>query len=879
MAQHKKNENVAKIYSAVERDVERFISLAEKLSLMPEIKVATEQAPKDIAGNRTFEQIFLDDAIDAFTNIVSEIKRQLPNVEDDTLPVEIYQQLLNARHGSTRKTFDREDAKKALSAAIQQNISTGTKAPSDGPDFYNVIAEHLPSRVVSKVATTWSNLVNSINQLFFDEEAPIADTATTNILVALAIQFNKSSEKTSDDQDLKHIELDGVEKEGAQETAIMRSPPAGDNSFKNVNDNQQAPSDFSKVLQKHLQTAGGIDLTEQARKKEADPIFGRADDMQNLVEIMLQKERPHALLHGDEGIGMTATVQGLANRIAEDDVPQKLKGAHIISINLATIVHSAMKAAGPHGGPDPQKILGTILDESIKHNQRGGSRIILHVEDIGTDAEQTNPLIKQLAAMIRSSTAHTLKSNSADLSLILELPEQHLEVLKSTDPLILKSLTAVTLKALPKSDVMEFLNHHAPKMEKHHGVSIPEDMLEHLVKKTDKFMPNQHQPEKAIHVIGTALARAEAQGKTTITEDDIDVVVAKAANLPKTFVGSDISDRIDTLKDGLLSRIFGQDEAVTQIADTIALVNDGMHDPKKPLAVFYLTGPTGVGKTELARSLAAHLFDDEGAILRVDMGQFHDKHTISRLVGSPPGYIGYGDKGELDDIEKNPFSIILFDEAEKSHHDIDNALLPVLDEGRLVKMDGKKLDFRNSVIILTSNLGAVAMEQAADRTSIGFGDESEDAADKEADIMKVKDSEVKKRLKPEFRGRTTQIHLKNLDRPSAEKIALIKVEEVSKRLRENKHYKDIKIEMSPTALAQIMDIGYNVRTGARPMAQAIVNHVQIPLRHWMKDHANDVMSKTATLVVDSVKDNEGEGEFTVTLKGKGPAPAAPAPAP
>ncbi|HEY8189266.1 MAG TPA: AAA family ATPase, partial [Micavibrio sp.] len=460
--------------------------------------------------------------------------------------------------------------------------------------------------------------------------------------------------------------------------------------------------------------------------------------------------------------------------------------------------------------------------------------------------------------------AHVLKSNSSNLKVILEMPEQHWDVVQSTDKLVLKSFTPIEIKPLAGNDVKDILDHHIPKMEAYHGIKVSPELREYLIKKTDKFMPNDHQPAKSLKVIANVLASAEADGKTELVEDDFDTVIAQHAKLPKSFVGSDSSVKIETLGPALLERIFGQDAQINQIAGTIGLVNDGMHDPKKPLAVFYLTGSTGVGKTEIARAIAAHLFGDEEAVIRVDLGQYHDKHTMARLVGSPPGYVGYGDKGELDEVQKRPFSVVLFDEAEKSHPDIDNALLPILDEGKLTKMDGKKLNFKNCVIILTSNLGARDAEIAAARKKMGFGSAAKDNSQNMANAIQAEDAAIKARLKPEFRGRTKLIRLNNLDRSVAERIALKKIREVSARLQDNNRYKNLKIELSPTALQQIVDIGYHPLTGARPMRDAIENHVQLPLRAWLKENIDSITNQKVTLVVESVKDQNEKGEFKIT---------------
>lgn len=873
MAQHDQK-NVEKVHLEVGNYVSRFIRTVNNLSSVGVIQKATEHTPEKITANRTFAQITFEDALDAFENIIADVRRHVPQAQNSEASIAIYQQLMNARSGAA-KGVSREEARASLDEAVQKKLASPIIQSPGAPQFYAVLEDRVDDSITLEFVETWDTLVGKISQLYLNEETLVAENTAQALQAALQFQFNKSSDP---EDEARMIDIGDGELDGYPEAVA-----GGRGGNSRANDNLPAVADtLPQALQALLiQAAGGVDITDISRRKAAKPVFGRGAETQHIVEILLKKDAPHALLHGEEGVGLGSTVRALAQRIADKNVPAKLEDARIVSFSIMNLLLDG----GGARGMQPPDALKIILEKVAEHNSKSPSgRIILHIEDIGTDAQQSNLLVKQLVPMMRSVMAHTLKHHGENLSIILDTPEQHLDVMKKTDPLILKTFTSVGVKALPQPDVMACLNAVAPKMADEHGVTLPAGTLEFLVKKTDKFMPNEYQPAKSMNVLRNVLATAEANGRKQVTEDDIVTVIAKNANLPKAFVSSEIADRIDGLENKLLSRVFGQDHAVRRVADTIGLVNEGLHDPKKPLGVFFLPGPTGVGKTELAKALAKALFDDDEAVIRVDMGQFHDKHTTSRLVGSPPGYIGYGDKGVLDEVEKRPFSVVLFDEIEKAHSDVDNALLPVFDDGMLVKMDGKKLNFRNTVIICTSNLGAKAVESAADRNSFGFGVESEQEQEKEVELIEVREEAIKARMKPEFRGRMTTIHMNYLLPEIVEKITLKKIGEVSERLRDNKRYQNVEIKLAPAALKQLMDVGYEKRKGARHMDQAIQEQVREPLLLWLRENKDNITGRSALLTIESIKGKDVKGEFRIKTEFAPPPvvqtrPSAAAPAP
>ncbi|WP_435642120.1 AAA family ATPase [Micavibrio aeruginosavorus] len=580
---------------------------------------------------------------------------------------------------------------------------------------------------------------------------------------------------------------------------------------------------------------------------DLDEHHGRNDDVKRLSRVLLQKKGASALLHGDEGIGKSTVVKALAKNMAEGNGPGQMKTGTIFKINLADMLYKDSSKI--------KKTLDDIMTGVSDHNSNNPkSQIVLYVDDFGSvPANELRDLISYKA------------SRENNLHLIVSATEQEMFLLKKTAPALLAPFETLKLEELPAAIAMNPLQTHAKKLSDYHSVEITQDALDHIAEKTDRYMPNAFRPGKGIGVLLSAVAESELNNEPTLSTDTIDTIIAEKTGLPLALIGGSASDRIENLGEALSQRIFGQEEAVSKISKTIGLVNRNLHDPKKPLGVFYLTGASGVGKSELAKSLSQSLFADEKALITVNLADFADKHTVSRIVGAPPGYLGYGEETALETVEKKPFSVVLFDEAEKAHPEVDNALMKIMDEGELTLLNGKKLNFRNCVLIFTSNLGASAAQNAADeignRNTIGFTQPS--AEDKLKDADKAASTErmraAKERLKPEFRNRATFIDMNNLTPDVVKTIALKKIDDVSTSLRQNKLYAGLTVKLSDNALDELMGIGFDAKNGARPMDRAIRDYVKVPLADWLKQNETDLAGETKTLTVDSVKDS-----FTVT---------------
>lgn len=876
----------------ISRNVSEFIKIVETVSTTKEIREALEKTRAQTGSSKTFAQIAIGDAISAFEDMVADIRRRKPGAGgDESVPVEIYHQLMVARDGK-EQMITRDKARAALNDAVSRKLSSPVIQKQAVPEFSKIVrANDVRGPVLITLAAAWSDLVEDLSDLFRNEESRIVDKTADALKAAFELQFdfsaaakdnnedmkNNNNKKNKNKENIRMITIDDdLNPQEPQNVPVTRSfneggdQPArrgrrgGSNSLVPM-----VPGVEPELLKKY-RAYGCEDITDRVLKKKDAPVVGRTADVKRIIEALQERESPHVLLHGEEGVGMSASVRALAEYLtAGEGVPKKLKDARVVCLNMATLIHTS--GGGPMS-PPPSDHLRELLEETAQHNRISPTRVILHIEDMGVDAEQSNPLFKQYVPIMRSVLAHIVKNNSANLSIVMETPEQQLELMRKSDSVILKTFTPVELKPLGKEYAVEAIKHHVKQLMDHHGVGVSDDVLEYVYKKTDQYMPNQKHPGKDFVVLGSMFAIAETNGRKEVTEDDAADVLSRHTGLPAEVIKGDISDRIAHLEENLRERIFGQDPALKRVADTIKLYNSGLHNPKNPLGRFMLLGPTGVGKTELARALAAILFGDENAVIRLDMSQLTEEHTVSRITGSPPGYIGYGDSNEVDKIEKSPFSILLLDEVEKAHKKVKGALLPILDDGILVKANGKKLNFRNAVVLMTSNTGAQAAEMVSKRGHLGFGEPSRE--EREATANQVRKDALSEDFPPEFRGRVTVINMDYLSPEVGRMVALKKIKEIGDRLRDKKRYEGVQIDVSDNALNQLMEVGYDYFLGARPMEAAVSEYVSEPLNLWIQENAEEISGRSAKIVVENIRD-EANKSFKARVEPLPPPPAPP----
>jgi len=604
----------------------------------------------------------------------------------------------------------------------------------------------------------------------------------------------------------------------------------------------------------------GVDLTARARDGLLDPVIGRADEIEQTIEILSRRTKNNPVLVGEAGVGKTAIVEGLARAIVAGEVPEQLRDKRVIALDLP-----AMLAGTRYRGDFEERLTKTI-DEVVE--RRG--ELILFLDEIhtvvgagggGEGAMDAGNILKPRLArgelhLVGATTLKEYRTIEKDAAL-----ERRFQPVRVGEP------------SLP--DAIEILRGLRPAYEEHHGVRYTDDALRAAVELSDRYLTERVLPDKAIDLIDQAGARlrlrvgapvdtsalmeklasleseknaavaaeryeeasrlrdeiVETQRRideaarggqrrdAVVDEAEIAAVVSRATGIPVSRLTETERQRLATLEDELHARVIGQDDAVRAVARAVRRSRTGMADARRPVGSFLFLGPTGVGKTELAKALAQSLFDDEGAIVRFDMSEFGERHTVARLIGAPPGYVGYDEAGQLTErVRRNPYSIVLFDEIEKAHPDVFNLLLQVLDDGRLTDGQGRTVDFRNAVVVMTSNLGSEFL--AARGGAIGFS-----AAGSEYDEKDLRDrvmGRLREAMRPEFLNRIDEIVLfRKLDREQLRRIVDLLLGATRTRLAA----REVSLEVSDAAIEWLAEHGYEPEYGARPLRRLIQRDV------------------------------------------------------
>lgn len=610
-----------------------------------------------------------------------------------------------------------------------------------------------------------------------------------------------------------------------------------------------------------------IDLNERAKQGKIDPVIGRTNEINRVIQILSRRNKNNPVLIGEPGVGKTAIAEGLAQRIVENDVPEILKNCHIISLNMSSMV------AGTKYRGEFEERLKKVIEEVKKHPEW-----TLFIDELHTlvgagategSMDAANIMKPALArGELRCIGATTLKEYKKYIEKDAAL-ERRFQPVKVGEP--------------SNEETVQILHGLRDKYEAFHKVKIPDEAIKEAVRLSSRYITDRFQPDKAIDVIDEAAAkiRMEAssapkglkqkedelaniqkekeaavsaqnfekaavyrdqakklsdeienlkkdwkgadQDHLAVTPEDIAEVVAKWTGIPLQNLTQSDSERLLHLEDELHKRVVGQEEAVHAVAKAIRRARAGMKDPHRPIGSFMFLGTTGVGKTELAKALAECMFGSEKALIRFDMSEFMEKHEVSRLVGAPPGYVGYDEGGQLTDaVRKNPYSVILFDEVEKAHADFFNILLQVLDDGRLTDGQGRTVDFTNTVIIMTSNLGSTLLREHT--KSMGFTAEHKEGETTDFEEIKGKIMDtVKRTFRPEFINRIDEIIVFHpLTEDDLKKIVRLLMVKVEKKM-DSMH---VALKVSDKAFEQIIKDGTDVEYGARPLRRTIQREVE-----------------------------------------------------
>ena len=621
----------------------------------------------------------------------------------------------------------------------------------------------------------------------------------------------------------------------------------------------------------------GQDLTKKAEEGKLDPVIGRKQEIERVIEILSRRTKNNPCLIGEPGVGKTAAVEGLAQKIASGDVPEILKDKRVVTLDI-----SGMVAGSKYRGDFEERI-----KKALNEVKKAGD-VILFIDEIHT-------IVGAGAAEGAIDAANILKPLLArgEIQLVGATTLNEYRKFIEKDAALERRFSPVTVNEPSEKDTIQILKGIRDKYEAHHNVKITDEAIEAAVKLSIRYVNDRFLPDKAIDLIDEASSRARLKTYTepdslkelqeeiektknekeeavlnqkfekaaelrdiektlrdkfekeqskwkskntksivTITEENIAEVIANWTGIPAKKITEDENEKLKNLEKELHKRVIGQNEAVEAVSKAIRRGRVGLKDPNRPIGSFLFLGPTGVGKTELSKALAEVLFGDENAMIRLDMSEFMEPHSVSKLIGAPPGYVGFDDGGQLTEkIRRKPYSVVLFDEIEKAHPDVMNMLLQILEDGRLTDSQGRTVNFKNTVIIMTSNLGARLI---TDRKQLGFANKEGEADSKKEyeEIKKEVMAELKKELRPEFINRIDEIIVfHKLNDNDINQIIDIMLKEVVNRLKEQKY----DVEFEPDVKEMIAKEGIDKNFGARPLRRTIQNLVEDKLAEKILD--------------------------------------------
>ncbi|WEZ08760.1 ATP-dependent protease ATP-binding subunit ClpC [Priestia flexa] len=606
------------------------------------------------------------------------------------------------------------------------------------------------------------------------------------------------------------------------------------------------------------------DLTLVAREGSLDPVIGRSKEIQRVIEVLSRRTKNNPVLIGEPGVGKTAIAEGLAQQIVNNEVPEILRDKRVMTLDMGTVV------AGTKYRGEFEDRLKKVMDEI-----RQAGNIILFIDELHT-------LIGAGGAEGAIDASNILKPSLArgELQCIGATTLDEYRKYIEKDAALERRFQPIQVDEPTLDESIQILKGLRDRYEAHHRVSISDEAIEQAVKLSDRYISDRFLPDKAIDLIDEAGSKVRLRSFTTppnlkeleqklesirnekdasvqsqefekaaslrdteqrlreeleetkkawkqeqgkensaVTVEDIAMVVSSWTGVPVSKLAQEESERLLNMEEILHSRVIGQEEAVKAVAKAVRRARAGLKDPKRPIGSFIFLGPTGVGKTELARALAESMFGDEDAMIRIDMSEYMEKHSTSRLVGSPPGYVGYDEGGQLTEkVRRKPYSVVLLDEIEKAHPDVFNILLQVLEDGRLTDSKGRTVDFRNTILIMTSNVGADTLKR---NKHLGFTVEAEgqDYKDMKGKVM----SEMKRAFRPEFLNRIDEIIVfHSLEKPHLAEIVKLMADQLTRRLKEQ----EIELELTKAAIDKIAEEGFDPEYGARPLRRAIQKHVE-----------------------------------------------------
>ncbi len=755
------------------------------------------------------------------------------------------------------------------SIIIAKNVAIKYSNPEVGTEHILYGLAKNNQSMVSKLLAEFGVRPEAIEEVFREEEHVVImgePELTMRVNATIAQAYKRGVERGVPHANSANVLLCMLSDPSSLAYGILQSMFKVDiaalaNALSNADGSSEAVSDASS-LPEELKDLG-VDITAKARQHKIDPIIGRKEEIERIIQILCRKTKNNPVLIGEPGVGKSAVVEGLAKEIVDGNVPELLKNKIIFSLDIGSII-----AGTKYRGAMEEKLKDAI--NAIKAN----NNIIVFIDELHTLAQaggkegEVSPS-DILKPYLARGELQTIGATTTDEY------RKYIEVDKALE----RRFQPIIVAPPSVEDTIEILKGLRENYEAFHKVKLSDEAIEAAAKMSDRYIMDRFLPDKAIDLIDEAMSKAKVSGNTVpdgvkemeerlaeldkqkesavksedyakamkirderdalvkeiekakldwsksserakgvITAENIAEIVAKWTKIPVSKLSETETERLVHLEEILHNRVIGQDKAIVSVAKAIRRARAGLKDPNRPIGTFLFMGPTGVGKTELTKALSEVMFDDENAVIRLDMSEYMESHSVSKLIGSPPGYVGFDDGGQLtEQVRRKPYSVVLFDEIEKAHPDVYNILLQLMDDGRLTDSQGRLVSFKNTIIIMTSNVGVAELKSVR---SLGFGSGAADTEQKTEDVI---NAALKRHFKPEFLNRIDVICTFNhLSKDDISKIADIMIRKVQKKLNE----RNVKLILTDSMRNFIMDHGYDMEYGARPLRRVIEQNVE-----------------------------------------------------